>query len=115
MSDCSVPFASKRRKNVLLVGLLAALFACAGQIPRPTSLQAQWAAQRWPGVTPEGLAQGRTLYIAKCSGCHTLRVPTKYSEDRWPSLLDKMQKRAKISDDEKAQILHYVLSVKQNS
>ena len=99
----------------MTVGVMSVLFACAGQIPRPTSLQAEWAAQRWPGTTSERLETGRALYVLKCSGCHTLRLPSVYSEERWPAILDKMQKRAKITDDEKQQILQFVLTVKHNS
>jgi mono/diheme cytochrome c family protein len=104
----------KRLEFLLVLGTLATLIGCAGQVPQATALQAQWAVQRWPGTTPETLVSGRTLYIAKCSGCHTLRLPSVYSQERWPVILDKMQKRAKITDDQKEQILHYVLSVKQN-
>ncbi len=97
----------------MVIATLTMLAACAGQLPRPTAPQARWAAQRWPGVTPDALEQNRSLYIAKCSGCHTLRLPSVYSEERWPQILDKMQSRAKITDAEKQQILEYVLSVKQ--
>jgi mono/diheme cytochrome c family protein len=97
----------------MAIAMLVMLAACAGQIPRPTPPQARWAAQRWPGATPEALEQGRSLYIRKCSGCHTLRVPAVYSQERWPQILDKMQKRAKLSEADKESILHYVLSVKQ--
>ena len=120
MYDLSVPSDSKSLKYrrrlglALALGALSGLAACAGQIPRPTSLQAQWAAQRWPAATPEALDQGRTIYIAKCSGCHTLRLPSVYAEERWPAILDKMQKRAKITDEQKEEILHFVLTVKQN-
>ena len=94
------------------LSVLLAIAACAGQIPRPTPPQQAWAAQRWPDATPAALEQGRSIYILKCAGCHTLRLPAVYSQERWPLILDKMQKRAKITDAEKESILQYVLSVK---
>src|SRR5436853_4605473 len=92
---------------VLFAGLVGIAACATTQIPRPTAPQARWAAQRWPGVTPLTLEEGRSLFIAKCSGCHTLRLPAVYSQERWPQILDKMQPRAKITDFEKERILEY--------
>jgi hypothetical protein len=74
------------------------LSACAGQVPHLTP--------RFEG--------GRSLFITKCSGCHTLRLPQAYSAERWPGILDKMQKLAKITDEEREEILRYILAVKES-
>ena len=101
-------------KPLLSTIVLALIAACAGQIPRPTRMQARIASQRWPGVTADALERGRSLYIVRCSGCHTLRLPSADPAERWLPILDKMQKRSKLADSEKEAILRYVLSVNEN-
>ncbi len=92
-------------------GALIGLIACAGQVPRPSPAQRDHAATQWPDVTKESLNHGRSLYIARCSGCHTLKIPQAYPAAKWPKAMDKMAARAKINDAEKELILRYVLTM----
>jgi len=87
------------------------LLSCSGAIPQPTIKQADQASQRWPGTNSETLAQGRQLYISKCSGCHSVKVPSLYSEAQWDTLLRTMGTSAKLNKDEYDKILHYVLTM----
>ena len=54
------------------------------------------------------VASGKTVYEAKCSKCHGLKDPAKYTQERWVGLVNWMAPRAKVVDDEKAQILAHV-------
>ena len=54
------------------------------------------------------LKEGRKVYVEKCGSCHNLYLPEKFSKSRWEEELDEMQKRAKLTDKEKANILKYV-------
>ncbi len=98
-----------------LIGWVLLVASCAGQVPHATPQQTERAALQWPGVTLVSLEQGRMLYIQKCSGCHNLRTPAKYSSQRWPTLMEKMSKRAKLTEDQKQAILRYVVSVASSS
>ena len=60
----------------------------------------------------ENLKSGRKLYINKCGSCHMLRLPERYNRTQWTEAMVKMQKKAKISDEEKQLILDYVLNGK---
>ena len=51
---------------------------------------------------------GKTVYEVKCSKCHGLKDPAKYTQERWVGLVNWMAPRAKVVDNEKAQILAYV-------
>jgi cytochrome c2 len=51
---------------------------------------------------------GKTLYENSCARCHSLKDPAKYTMHQWPGLVDKMQKRAKITNEQKAIILTYL-------
>jgi len=57
------------------------------------------------------LEQGRSLYAGKCQGCHRIRPPSKINPQKWPTILDKMAIKAKLTPDEKSQIDAYVSSV----
>lgn len=95
-----------------LVGVVVALVACATQqVPMPTPRQADAAAQRWPGTTANDLADGRTLYVERCAGCHSLPLPNAYHANAWPKVIDEMADRAHLSKDERTRVLHYLETV----
>jgi cytochrome c2 len=59
-------------------------------------------------TTVDSVKTGNDLYENKCKRCHKLKDPAKYTMVQWPRLVNKMQKRAKITDQEKAIILTYL-------
>jgi hypothetical protein len=87
-----------------------ALSACSTVVPRPTQDDGMWASQQWPGSTVATLAHGRDLYVAKCSGCHSLYAPTAVPPSRWPSTVDDMVQNAGLRPDERDLIVHYLLT-----
>jgi mono/diheme cytochrome c family protein len=81
---------------LLLAGALSAVVACATALdPAPE-----------PSFEP-----GRVLYAAKCGGCHRLRSPSKIDPRKWPSILDKMAVKAKLTPEQKLPIDAYVSSL----
>lgn len=50
---------------------------------------------------------GKALYTNSCVRCHKLKDPAKYTSAQWPGS-NKMQKRSKITDEQKALILSYL-------
>ena len=58
----------------------------------------------------DSVRMGKELYANSCVRCHKLKEPSKYTIQQWPGLVNKMQKRAKITDNQKAIILSYLLS-----
>jgi len=59
------------------------------------------------GLTPE-LAEGKELFVNNCAKCHSLKNPNDYSPEEWKPILDKMAKRAHLSDAEKQKVYNYV-------
>lgn len=90
--------------------LLSGLFimSCAGSVPEASPQQVQWASARWPGTGVRELSESREMYIEKCSGCHSLKVPSKYTEEEWKPIYEKMGKKAKLSRDEYEKIWRYI-------
>jgi hypothetical protein len=59
-------------------------------------------------VQIEMVMSGKALYEKSCTHCHKLKSPSKYTIQQWPGLVNKMQKRSKITDEQKAIILTYL-------
>ena len=59
-------------------------------------------------VAPEVLSQGKELCENKCAKCHKLFAASDYSLKQWPKIMDRMQTKARITYEQKAQILAYL-------
>lgn len=53
-------------------------------------------------------AHGKGLFEANCGKCHKLFEPSKHDPEGWKVTLARMQKKAKISDEETASIYNYL-------
>ena len=51
---------------------------------------------------------GKGLFEANCGKCHKLFEPSKHNPEEWKVTLARMQKKAKISDEETASIYNYL-------
>ncbi|MGH2643075.1 MAG: c-type cytochrome [Chitinophagaceae bacterium] len=98
------------KRTILITSALLILYGCASQLYQPASLNVQKARQVEPDITLAELQSARKLYAAKCSSCHNLHLPGEYTAIQWPKILDKMQPKARISDDQKKLILAYLTS-----
>ena len=87
-------------KKVIILFVFACIaFSCKPTLYMPSSTDA---------VQQQQLLTGRNLYIHHCSSCHNLHFPKEFASDEWKTNINKMQKRAKITDDEKELILNYL-------
>ena len=84
---------------------LAALAGCGTYIPEPDALMAGNDDARL-----ETLREGRSLYVNKCSGCHSLIPVDKFDGARWTSEVDEMLrlKKVRLADDDRARLLAYL-------
>ncbi len=51
---------------------------------------------------------GRKLYLNKCSKCHKLYPPAKYSDNSWDMWMTKMSRKAKLTPDQQKAISDYI-------
>lgn len=51
---------------------------------------------------------GKELYESRCGKCHKLFASSAYTVKQWPGILTRMQNKAKITDDQKAQVFAYL-------
>jgi cytochrome c5 len=88
--------------------------ACATALPVPTEETAAQADRDWPGTTLTDLQSGRRCYIETCAACHNLHLPSEYSPEKWTVIMEKMQVKARISDNKEDLILHYLMVTSQD-
>jgi hypothetical protein len=51
---------------------------------------------------------GRKIYVTRCAKCHKFYDPSKYSNQDWGMWMQKMKKKAKLSDEEEAMVSSYI-------
>ena len=107
------------KKIIFLVFAAAIITACkskksatANTPSGPTETQLTAVKAKYPNATMETLKQGHTLYYGTCTNCHGAKDITSRDEEKWPGIIDRMAKKASITDAEKEAVLNYVMAVK---
>lgn len=87
------------------------LGACVTQIPRPTESDVLRAASQRPATTLVELERGRTLYVARCGGCHQVYPPDRLTPATWPAQVDDMAERAKLGADDRDLVVLFLVTL----
>lgn len=58
--------------------------------------------------------KARALYQKRCSSCHALRSPDKFTANQWPTILRPMAKRAALTGEQHALVLRYLQAHAKN-
>lgn len=66
---------------------------------------------KFENASLEQLSAGHDLYFGKCTNCHGAKKISKFPTENWPSIIDDMARKARISDTEKQAVLQYVTAV----
>jgi mono/diheme cytochrome c family protein len=94
-------------KPIALLGFAFLAVACARtQLPVASSADAERS-----GVSVEELAQGRQLYVARCSACHLPVQPTKFPANKWPDHVMQMRRRAHLDEREASLVTRYLVTM----
>lgn len=90
----------------------ALLAACAGtNVPQPTAKSLEFAQRNGQNTTLASLKHGRTLYVGRCSACHSLHQPREYAAGNWPRLVEGMAVNAQINVDQERDITAYLVAL----
>ena len=92
--------------------MLAVLFGCSAALPVLTDEHVRRVQTRWPTASLHTLETGRQKYIDRCGGCHSLHLPSEFTEEQWRKALDEMHSRARTSVEEQELILRYIVAVR---
>lgn len=93
-----------------LVGCGPAQTSAAPPLLSPT--QTSLARQRWPEATPQSLAAGHDLFVAKCRGCHGYPDIASISDERWPRIVRNMAPRATLTAAQGDDVLRFILAAR---
>ncbi len=96
----------------LSVGL-GALRMCAPVLVEPTQEDVMRARRWWQDVDSLQLATGRKLYMQKCSGCHSLYPPHRFTPEQWKKNIAEYADEAKLTSQEQELILRYVITMSE--
>jgi mono/diheme cytochrome c family protein len=97
-----------------LVSIVAvALAGCGAALPEPTATHVARLRVNDPSVSLGDLERGRSLYVARCAGCHTLKEPRRFSAEAWVTALEKMeaQEGVKLEASESRDIQRYLVAM----
>ncbi len=105
----------RNHKATLLVSALSFLAVCCStKYLIPTEVDVPIAQSHWPGTTLNELSRGYDIYADKCTDCHGLKKPQKYSVDDWNTKhMPTMGKKAKLNPEEYNLVLHYILTKRE--
>ena len=85
--------------------LLLLLAACSSKLVIPASFDLPKMQEKVPSMTTEKANNGHNIYVKRCSSCHHLHDPGKYTEKDWNTILTKMLPKAKITDTTDQRVL----------
>lgn len=63
-------------------------------------------------VSSETLAEGKSLYGMNCAKCHKLFDANDFTAEEWTPIVIRMQKKAKITDEQRDKIYAYLTTPK---
>lgn len=104
-----------RYKTLLFVCSISFIaFCCSKKYLIPTQVDVPIAQSHWAGTTLDDLTKGYNIYADKCTDCHGLKKPQKFSEEEWNTkLMPAMGKKAKLHSDEYQLVFRYILTKRE--
>jgi hypothetical protein len=73
-----------------------------------------WASTKWPGTTESQLGVGRALFVANCNRCHGYPDVAAIPDDRWPAIVERMARNAKLDTDQGNSVLGFILAARHH-
>ena len=103
------------RRVAVVLATTALAAACAAALRHSTPADVTLVSPKWPGTTVDDLERGRRLYVRRCSGCHTLILPSAHAPDDWPVLVDAMAEKARLKPAEREDVVRFLTAVSASS
>ena len=105
-------------KRLFLFLFVAVLSSCSVKLITPTQTDVDRVSGKYNGYTLTDLTAGKALYEQKCSQCHSLKDPSKQTEEQWTKLVPDMAHKSavkpdviKITDKDQDLILKYLVTM----
>lgn len=90
-----------------------ALVGCGAALPEPNATHVARLQATDPSVSLDDLERGRSLYVARCASCHTLKEPRRFSSEAWVTALRRMEieEGVKLETTEARDIERYLVAM----
>lgn len=98
-------------KTGITIGLILGLAYCTSTSYIPNEQDIKYVRKKWPETDSAALFRGYQLYKTKCTGCHHLYKPTKFTTTEWSNSLYDMRFEADMSKMEYQLIEKYLLTL----
>jgi mono/diheme cytochrome c family protein len=102
-------------KLLASLSVIFTLFYCSAKVLPPTSAQLTQLKQTNPAMDTSLVVKGYDVFARSCHKCHGLKNPGKFTLDEWNKILPVMDKRAKLTQDEKDLLFTYVSTFSKKS
>jgi hypothetical protein len=101
------------RRRLFTLALVLGLGTGCASLPEPEAGDVKRAQAKWTDVDLAALKNGRHVYVAKCSGCHTLHLPDERSPDEWARIVAEMEheEEVELSVHEREAIVLYLVTL----
>lgn len=60
-------------------------------------------------------SNGKSIFKEKCAKCHGYKLPETRTAEKWPGVIDRMAKKAKLTGDQKEAVLAFVTKYAKGS
>jgi hypothetical protein len=95
-----------------------ALCACGAAFVAPpvTPQLVDVARSKWTDATPASLQRGHDTFVAGCGKggfCHQLKSPQAFPAEKWPRIVERMGKKARLDAAQQQDVLRFVLAVRE--
>lgn len=91
-----------KTKIIAFASVFALTVACSPKVSQPEPVKTIEVP-----LTPE-LAEGKSLFENNCGKCHGLYNPKDFNAEQWTPIMSRMQKKARISDEDREKIYAYL-------
>lgn len=100
-----------KQVTYILLGLSISLYACTSKkATTSTKSPADVVAEVKKNYTADQMEEGKTLWQSSCQKCHKLYEADSRTVAKWESVLPRMSKRAKLSDDNAGKVRAYLIA-----
>ncbi|WP_341834409.1 hypothetical protein WJU16_15575 [Chitinophaga pollutisoli] len=90
------------KKLIQLSFLAVVLWGCAGGINPKNTAKVEAAFAKYED------SDGKAIFREKCAKCHHYKLPETKTAEKWPGIMDRMARKAKLNDDQKAAVVAFV-------
>jgi len=102
----------KHTKSIFALAFSAMIIftACSHKSTPTTAAAPQQAPVQFNMMTAASpsVVEGEKVYNAKCGKCHDLKKPSEYNAKEWTSIMRSMAPKAKLSEEERSNVMAYV-------